>query len=74
MTLHAHAYLIDKSGGSVAVAEACGVRPGSVYQWRMRGIPARFWHVVDEMGAVSVHELAATKSPVPVTFWPPPPP
>jgi len=31
--------LIDKLGGTKAVADLCQVRQPSVSQWRMRGIP-----------------------------------
>jgi hypothetical protein len=44
MTDHTHSILIDRLGGTVAVAKAAGaragepLRPQSVTQWRKRGI------------------------------------
>lgn len=36
---HADSALIDRMGGTVAVARLCEVRPQAVTQWRRAGIP-----------------------------------
>ena len=51
--------LIDKLGGTSAVANICGVRAPSVSEWRIRGIPADRCSAIERAtsGAVTCEEL-----------------
>ncbi len=71
---HTHAGYIDQLGGSSNLARRLGVPIGTVRQWRVRGIPAPYWHRVEMLSgelSVTARELAATKHPAmpPVPVW-----
>lgn len=41
--------IIDSLGGNAAVGRALGEKPSTVWRWRERGVPARYWHRLAEM-------------------------
>lgn len=42
-----HAEVIREFGGSRRLAEAIGVKPELAIHWPKRGIPAKFWSLVE---------------------------
>jgi DNA-binding transcriptional regulator YdaS (Cro superfamily) len=68
--------LIERLGGTVAVATMTGVAPPSVTAWRKRGIPAERCPAIEHatQGAVTVEALRpdAAWSRIPDPAWPHP--
>jgi hypothetical protein len=44
-----HADVVDKFGGTRALAEAIGIDPLRAAHWRKRGIPSRYWPRIEEV-------------------------
>lgn len=55
-------HLLDKLGGNKAVAEAFGLAPNVVANWKERGIPWKRKHLIAQLAAKS-------KVPLPADFW-----
>ena len=68
--------LINKLGGTSAVANICGVKAPSVSEWRTRGIPADRCSAIERAtsGAVTCEELRPDVSwvRIPDPDWPHP--
>ena len=46
---HRHRRLIERLGGYVAVAEALGRHPSTVFRWQTTGIPPSCWPTVERL-------------------------
>jgi hypothetical protein len=43
-----HAHIVEAFGGPAALARAIGVNPKLAVHWPRRGIPAKYWPLVEE--------------------------
>ena len=48
--LVSHAAVIEAFGGTKPLAEAIGVEPKRAIHWSRRGIPAKYWPLIEEVG------------------------
>jgi integrase len=51
--------IIEKLGGRRSVSEITGAKPNAITQWRRKGIPPVYWHVLVK---------AAEERHVPISF------
>lgn len=52
------AQIIDELGGTGHVAEACGITPPAVSNWKVRGsIPAEYWQAL--VGAAETRNISS---------------
>jgi DNA-binding transcriptional regulator YdaS (Cro superfamily) len=57
--------LFSRRGGVKAAAEACGISPAAVSQWKKAGIPAKRRAAVAQVLGVDLAEAATTLASVP---------
>lgn len=58
--MRSHQTILKEAGPDAAVAEALGVKPFNVRDWRLRqSIPAERWKQIVDLGWTSYEELAA---------------
>ena len=59
MSDHNASEIIDRLGGTAAVARMCNVRPASVSEWRKRGVPVTRCLAIESAseGQVTRHQL-----------------
>lgn len=64
-----HVQVIDAFGGTKPLAELLGIEPRRAIHWRTRGIPAKYWPVIEERGGKSAPGITAVKlSKMPVSL------
>lgn len=62
-----HADIIRLLGGPTKLARALGVAHKAPLHWRLRGIPARFWHQIEQLpAAVDANITAKNVASAPV--------
>lgn len=56
-----HLQVIEAFGGTKPLAELIGIDPRRAIHWPMRGIPAKYWPVIEERGAEKAPGITAVK-------------
>jgi hypothetical protein len=56
-----HAHLIEAWGGVTTLAKAIDVDPKRAIHWPRRGIPAKYWHLVEEASKGKPYAITAVQ-------------
>lgn len=56
--MRSHVEVIEAFGGTKPLAEAIGVDPKRAIHWGRRGIPAKYWHRIEQIA--HKHRLVIT--------------
>lgn len=62
MGMNRHRAILDRVGGRSGLAAVLGLNPETVKSWYKRGIPARYWHRINQLAPdITPEYLAKTK-------------